>query len=105
MQIVIKSILRIMILHRFLIPKIDDLNGATIFSKIDLKSGYHQFRIREGDKHGLFEWVIVMPFGLANTPSTFMRLMTLTIQQLLGVCVVYFDDILVYSKDEETLTT
>ena len=98
--------------NRYPLPCIDDmfdqLHGATVFSKIDLSSGYHQVRIKDEDifkttfrtRYGHYEFV-VMPFGLTNTPTTFIHLMNSILSKYLDkFIVVFINDIVIYSKNK-----
>ncbi|KAJ9566939.1 hypothetical protein OSB04_002905 [Centaurea solstitialis] len=103
---------KVTIKNKYLLPRIDDLfdqlQGASYFSKIDLRSGYHQLRVREEDvpktafrtRYGHYEF-LVMPFGLTNAPAAFMDMMNRVCRPMLDKSVIIFiDDILVYSKSE-----
>ncbi|KAL0551924.1 hypothetical protein IC582_011017 [Cucumis melo] len=103
---------KVTVKNRYPLPRIDDLfdklQGATVFSKIDLRSGYHQLRIKDEDvpktafrsRYGHYEF-IVMSFGLMNAPAVFMDLMNRVFREFLDTFVIVFiDDILIYSKTE-----
>ena len=94
------------------LPRIEEtlnqIRGAKYFTKIDLRRYFHQIRIQEGDewkmafqsRYGLFEF-LVMPFGLTNAPATAQRFMNDTLREYLDLfCVVYIDDILIYSNNK-----
>ncbi|GJW60966.1 putative reverse transcriptase domain-containing protein [Tanacetum coccineum] len=99
--------------NRYPLPRIDDLfdqlQGSSVYSKIDLRSGYHQLRVRDEDipktafrtRYGHYEFQ-VMPFGLTNAPAVFMDLMNRVCRPYLDKFVIMFiDDILIYSKTKE----
>ncbi|WVZ80901.1 LOW QUALITY PROTEIN: hypothetical protein U9M48_028338 [Paspalum notatum var. saurae] len=108
-----RSLNAVTVKNKYPLPRIEDLfdqlNGACVFSKIDLRSGYHQLRIRPSDipktafisRYGLYQYT-VMSFGLTNAPAFFMYMMNSVFMEYLDKFVVIFiDDILIYSKTEE----
>jgi hypothetical protein len=107
-----RALNEVTIKNKYPLPRIEDLfdqlRGASMFSKIDLRSGYHQLRIRPSDilkmtfitKYGLYEFT-VMSFGLTNAPTFFMNLMNNVFMDYHDKFVVVFiDDILIYSQSE-----
>jgi hypothetical protein len=108
-----RALNEVTIKNKYPLPEIEDLfdqlRGANVFSKIDMRSGYHQLRIRPSDipkttfitKYGLYEFT-VMSFGLTNAPAFFMNLMNNVFMDYLDKFVVVFiHDILIYSQSEE----
>ncbi|KAL6209996.1 hypothetical protein ACLB2K_020934 [Fragaria x ananassa] len=108
-----KKLNQVTVKNKYPLPRIDDLfdqlRGASVFSNIDLRSGYHQLRIRDSDiaktdfrsRNGHYEFV-VMPFELTNAPAAFMDLMNRVFSPYLDrFVIVFIDNILVYSKSEK----
>nr|GEZ81030.1 putative reverse transcriptase domain-containing protein [Tanacetum cinerariifolium] len=104
---------KLTIKNKYPLPRIDDLfdklQGSSVYSKIDLRSGYHQLRIREEDipitafrtRYGHYEFQVI-PFGLTNAPVVFMDLMNRVCKPYLDkFMIVFIDDILIYSKNKE----
>jgi hypothetical protein len=108
-----RALNKLTVKDRYPLPHTDELTDrlskAQCLTKLDLRAGYHQVRIADNDidktafitRYGLYEY-LVMPFGLCNAPSTFMRMMNEILRPLLDVCVIVFiDDILIYSETAE----
>jgi hypothetical protein len=108
-----RALNKVMMKNRYPLPRIDDLfnrlSGAKVFNRIDLRFGYYQIRIAEGDeektachtRYGSYEF-LVMPFGLTNAPATFCTLMNDIFRKWFDdFVVVYIDDILVYNGSIE----
>jgi len=104
---------KITVKNRYPLPLISELldrfGQCAVFTKLDLRDAYHRLRIKQGDewktafrtRYGHYEY-LVMPFGLANAPATFQNYIHKALGGLLdSICVVYLDDILIYSKNEE----
>ncbi|GJU53069.1 putative reverse transcriptase domain-containing protein [Tanacetum coccineum] len=110
---IIRELNKLTVKNRYPLPRIDDLfdqlQGSSVYSKIDLQSGYHQLRVREEDipkmafktRYGHYEFQVML-FGLTNTPAVFMDLMNRVCKPYLDKFVIVFiDDILIYSKNKK----
>eukprot|EP00798_Chlamydomonas_sp_ICE-L_P026337 gene26337-biopygen11291 len=113
MAIDYRKLNKVTVPNRYPLPRIDDLfdqvRGAKVFSNLDLRNAYHNVRLHDSDvpktafitPMGLFEFK-VLPFGLANAPSAFTKVMNTVFRDFIGkFVVIYLDDILIFSKDDE----